>query len=231
LYAVKQLGVRPSGWRGPTAHLFVDESYLAVADHLNTHRQPGDRLATGEAGAIVYLTGLPTIDCFGLTDAHLARCPASATRKSIRITSSSPPTWLVIGGVAGRTMRRPRTSPTAARCWRIRRSRKPTDRSAPRLVFGASTPTCGRRGRIIRPDYLFPLKHPSYYRFFAEIGCLSLKKTIEYSTAIRFSSGLGSARGIGVYDDADQALGVCGLCSSCHGRAVAGAAMGANGRR
>jgi len=102
LYAVKQLGVRPSGWRGPTAHLFVDESYLAVADHLHTHRQPGDRLATGEAGAIVYLTGLPTIDCFGLTDAHLARVPGKRHEKvDPDYILGRRPTWLVIGGVAG----------------------------------------------------------------------------------------------------------------------------------
>lgn len=102
LYAVKQLSHRPSGWHGTTEHLFVDPSYQAVADYLNANKQPGDWLATGEAGAIVYLTGLPTIDCFGLTDAHLARVPGKRHEKvDPDYILGREPRWLVIGGVTG----------------------------------------------------------------------------------------------------------------------------------
>ncbi len=100
LYTVKQLSHRPSGWRGLDDAQFFAPEYKAVADWLSQRAQPGDWLATGEAGLVPYLVGLPTIDCFGLTDAHLARVPGKRHEKiDPGYILGRRPRFLLIGGV------------------------------------------------------------------------------------------------------------------------------------
>ncbi len=106
LYTVKQLSHRPSGWRGLEVGTFFAPTYMPVVDWLKKEARPGDWLATGEAGLIPYLTGLPTVDCFGLTDAHLARVPGKRHEKvDTAYIFQRAPRFLVIGGVkaGGRT--------------------------------------------------------------------------------------------------------------------------------
>jgi hypothetical protein len=99
LYAVKQLDPAPSGWRGYRVHEFFAPDYQVVAGWLAARAAPTDWLATGEAGLIPYLTDLPTIDCFGLTDAHLARRPGKRHEKvDPDYILGRRPRFLVIGG-------------------------------------------------------------------------------------------------------------------------------------
>ena len=99
LYAVKQLGYWPSGWRTGMAAQFYSPAHKEAADWLSAHAEKDDWLATGEAGLIPYLTGLPTIDCFGLTDAHLARVPGKRHEKvDPDYILGRKPRFLVIGG-------------------------------------------------------------------------------------------------------------------------------------
>jgi len=99
LYGVKQLSHAPSGWRGYQDAEFFAPSYVRVAEWLTAHAAPGDWLATGEAGLIPYLTGLPTIDCFGLTDAHLARVPGKRHEKvDPDYVLGRKPRFVAIGG-------------------------------------------------------------------------------------------------------------------------------------
>ncbi len=99
LYGVKQISHRPSGWRGVSAQTMFPASYVHVADWLAEQKRPGDWLATGEAGLIPYLTDLPTIDCFGLTDAHLARVPGKRHEKiDPDYILGRGPRFVVIGG-------------------------------------------------------------------------------------------------------------------------------------
>ena len=99
LYDVKQLSHAPSGWSGYRDDDFFAAPYVEVAQWLNEHAQAGDWLATGEAGLIPYLTGLPTIDCFGLTDAHLARVPGKRHEKvDPDYILGREPRFVVIGG-------------------------------------------------------------------------------------------------------------------------------------
>jgi hypothetical protein len=99
LYAVKHVDPAPSGWQGlRTAEMFAPD-YDAVAMWLSARARPGDWLATGEAGLIPYLTGLPTIDCFGLTDAHLARLSGKRHEKvDPDYIVGRRPRFIVIGG-------------------------------------------------------------------------------------------------------------------------------------
>ena len=55
------------------------EDYQArrvVGEFLGRSFPPGTRIAIHSAGCIPYYSGLPTIDMWGLTDAHIARAPA-----------------------------------------------------------------------------------------------------------------------------------------------------------
>ena len=100
LYGVKQLSHQPSGWTGYHDEYFFVPHHKAVADWLADHAEPGEWLATGEAGLIPYLTGLPAIDCFGLTDAHLARVPGKRHEKvDPDYILDRRPQFLVIGGI------------------------------------------------------------------------------------------------------------------------------------
>jgi hypothetical protein len=99
LYVVRQLSYAPSGWRGYQVREFFAASYREVADWLSARAAPGDWLATGEAGLIPYLTDLPTIDCFGLTDAHLAKRPGKRHEKvDPDYILNRRPRFIVIGG-------------------------------------------------------------------------------------------------------------------------------------
>ena len=99
LYSVKQLSHQPSGWRGLDDAQMFAAPYKRAADWLAQQARPGDWLATGEAGLIPYLTGLPTIDCFGLTDAHLARVPGKRHEKvDPDYILGRKPRFLLIGG-------------------------------------------------------------------------------------------------------------------------------------
>ncbi|MDP8224237.1 MAG: hypothetical protein P9L99_12815 [Candidatus Lernaella stagnicola] len=99
LYGVKQLSHRAGGWGGVSQAKTFPANYIEVADYLRDEAQPGDWLATGEAGLIPYLTGLPTIDCFGLTDAHLAQVPGARHAKvDPDYILGRRPRFVVIGG-------------------------------------------------------------------------------------------------------------------------------------
>jgi len=99
LYHVKQIVRLPSGWAGYDERIVFPESYRLTADWLKKQALPGDWLATGEAGLIPYLTDLPNIDCFGLTDAHLARRPGKRHEKrDPDYLLARAPRFIVIGG-------------------------------------------------------------------------------------------------------------------------------------
>ena len=44
----------------------------AIGKWFGAHRQPGDYAAVGGAGAQVYYSRIPSLDCYGLSDAHIA---------------------------------------------------------------------------------------------------------------------------------------------------------------
>lgn len=99
LYHVKQIVRLPSGWAGYNGMVVFPENYRLTAEWLKNRAQPGDWLATGEAGLIPYLTDLPNIDCFGLTDAHLARLPGKRHEKrDPEYILKRRPRFIVIGG-------------------------------------------------------------------------------------------------------------------------------------
>jgi arabinofuranosyltransferase len=99
LYSVKDIRHAASGFTGLHREIIFPESYRAVADWLDGRAEPGDWLATGEAGLIPYFTGLPTIDLFGLTDAHLARRPGKRHQKvDPDYVLGCDPRFVVMGG-------------------------------------------------------------------------------------------------------------------------------------
>ena len=99
LYAVRQVSRVPSGWTGYRDAEFFAAPYAKVADWLQRQTPGSDWLATGEAGLIPYLTNLPTIDCFGLTDAHLARMPGKRHEKvDPAYILGRRPRFIIIGG-------------------------------------------------------------------------------------------------------------------------------------
>lgn len=99
LYAVRQTSRVPSGLTGYRDAEFFAAPYVKVVVWLRDRAAPGDWLATGEAGLIPYLTSLPTIDCFGLTDAHLARAPGKRHEKvDPDYILGRRPRFVVIGG-------------------------------------------------------------------------------------------------------------------------------------
>ena len=55
----------------------LENAHLAAGRDLRDMAQPDDLLACGEAGALPYVAGLPTLDILGLNDAHIGHLPGT----------------------------------------------------------------------------------------------------------------------------------------------------------
>jgi hypothetical protein len=57
------------------------EGNIKLGRHLAATRSPDTVIAVAAAGAIPFYSGLPTIDMYGLNDAHIARIPFPAGQR------------------------------------------------------------------------------------------------------------------------------------------------------
>jgi hypothetical protein len=98
LYRAKQEYQAPAGIKLTIDNYYKPDHY-AVALWLKEHASPGDLIAIGEAGLIPFLTDLPALDMFGLTDFHIARAPGLRHEKfDADYCFGRKPRYIILGG-------------------------------------------------------------------------------------------------------------------------------------